>query len=532
MGVRQLQPHFSLAKITRKLAILCLAFWLLPAAAVAKPTTADQARRTVQHWLARDGRPLGARLGQAVAEVQAFQDERKKTDYYVVYLAPGGFVVVPGDDLVEPIIAFAPTGRYDPSPHNPLGAMVSRDVPQRVARARKTEAQAGIEKGPFRPYGTQEKAWKKWQSLASAEEQSPGLETGLPSVSDPRVDPLVGSRWSQETVEGLACYNYYTPPNDEGSADNYPCGCPATAMAQLMRYFSFPTVAVGTPSFTIKVNGEEREEALRGGNGSGGAYSWSDMVLIPDGSITPEQRQAIGALTHDAGTTLNTEYAAAGSGAHTEDIARALKNPFTYTNAIAGVASDTIPLTSLIPMINPNLDASLPVVLGVAKTGVEGGHVIVADGYGYNLATLYHHLNMGWAGTDDAWYNLPVIDLTPPEDYNLVGECVYNVYTSGTGEIISGRVVDAKGVPLIGVKVQATYSQGEFTAYTNSRGIYSLPKMPSAAAYTVRVNKPGYTFAPRVVTTGTSANGSGAPGNLWGINFAPVAPVGIYELLL
>ena len=45
----------------------------------------------------------------------------------MVYLAPSGFVVVPADDRADPVIAFAPAGRYDPSPKNPLGAMVSRD---------------------------------------------------------------------------------------------------------------------------------------------------------------------------------------------------------------------------------------------------------------------------------------------------------------------------------------------------------------------------------------------------------------------
>ena len=34
------------------------------------------------------------------------------------------------------------------------------------------------------------------------------------------------------------------------------------------------------------------------------------------------------------------------------------------------------------------------------------GHEVIVDGYGYNSATLYHHLNLGWTGMADAWYNL------------------------------------------------------------------------------------------------------------------------------
>ena len=40
---------------------------------------------------------------------------------------------MPGDDLVDPIIGFVPLGVYDPSPTKPLGALVSRDVPGRIA---------------------------------------------------------------------------------------------------------------------------------------------------------------------------------------------------------------------------------------------------------------------------------------------------------------------------------------------------------------------------------------------------------------
>ena len=59
----------------------------------------------------------------------------------MVYLNPAGFVIVSADDMVEPIIGFLPEGQYDPSPDNPLGAMVSQDLPGRVLAARQMEKQ-------------------------------------------------------------------------------------------------------------------------------------------------------------------------------------------------------------------------------------------------------------------------------------------------------------------------------------------------------------------------------------------------------
>ena len=90
----------------------------------------------VQGWLCADGRPLGAALGQAIANVETYRNAQGGTLYYVVNLRPSGFVIVPADDDVEPVIAFAASGRYDPSPENPLGALVNRDVPGRITAAR------------------------------------------------------------------------------------------------------------------------------------------------------------------------------------------------------------------------------------------------------------------------------------------------------------------------------------------------------------------------------------------------------------
>ncbi|MDD5641884.1 MAG: C10 family peptidase [Syntrophales bacterium] len=528
---------------TKVWAVLFLMIWLFPASVPAAPTTATQARRVVQGWLARDAKPLGTILGREVREVQSFPDEPQGITYFVVYLEPQGFVIVPGDDLVEPIIAFVPQGKYDSSLKNPLGAMVSRDVPQRLARVRQAEARAQVEKVPFQPTGSQEQALSKWQSLQSQGMESgllenQGQESGLPAVSDPRVDPLVATRWSQDRVAdsptGKACYNYYTPPYAAGSASNYPCGCVATAMSQLIRYHQFPLAGVGTAKFTIKVDGREKLEALRGGDGAGGAYNWDKMVAVPNASSTDDQLQAIGALAHDAGAAIKMEYTSSESSAYTSDVGPALINTFKYSSAIVAGAKDSIPIASLLAMINANLDATWPVELGVSKTGSEGGHDVLADGYGYNLSTLYHHLNMGWSGAYDAWYNLPNVDLPSPDNYDLVQDCVYNVYTSGSGEIISGRVT-AGGQPVSGAAVQATRNGGgTYAATTNARGIYALAKVPSASTYTIQVTKAGYGFRPRVVNTGTSTNLTSITGNLWGVNFTAVSKTlsGVLELLL
>ena len=167
-------------------------------------------------------------------------------------------------------------------------------------------------------------------------------------------------------------------------------------------------------------------------------------------------------------------------------------------------------------MMNPNLDAGYPVLLSIS--GAQGGHGVVCDGYGYNLSTLYHHLNLGWAGSSDAWYNLPNTSTT---DYNFdsVNGCAYNVWPAGGGEIISGRVTDAGGTAMAGAKVTAVCSLGTASAMTNAQGIYALAKIPSNTQYTLAASKAGHFFSRKIVSVGESADYSACE-NRWAVNFA------------
>lgn len=510
--------------------IYLLVVVLSASGAWAKPTTPEQAKSVVMNWLGLEALPMGAPLGNQFKEVKTFNYGGNPA-YYVVYLNPAGMVFVPADDLVEPIIGFLPEGVFDPSPANPLGALVSQDIPGRVLKAREVEAQSLEALGAKAPQAVAQRKWAWLENPASGTE---AMEAGLPSISDVRVASFVMSRWSQttwdNTLTGLACYNYYTPPNAAGDTSNYPCGCVATAMAQLMRYWQYPaSPVVGT--FSITVDGTPRSATIRGGNGSGGNYAWSSMVLDPlNSGVNLTQRQAIGALTFDAGISVEMDYEYGNSGAPLPLFA--LVDTFRYSNSKFGWDfNDNIPDALRNAMVNPNLHAKYPILFGIEATG--GGHAIVCDGYGYNAATMYHHLNMGWSGHEDAWYNLPNID-TSLANFNTISVCVYNVYTSGSGEIIAGRVTNSSGTtPISGASVSAT---GGYTATTDAKGIYALVKLPSYTTYTVNVTKPGYTFSPRTVSTGASEDMTFTTGNLWGIDFVGAGSKksieGVYQLLL
>ncbi len=500
---------------TFKVVLACLLLLVFSRGGFSEPVSVQQAENAVISWLKANPSPLQTAMGQKITQAQTFTNADGTTLYYVLSLAPDGFVIVAADDLVEPIVGFAPSGRFDPSPANPLGALVSRDLPGRIAGAK------GL--GATKAYGSFLTARTKWAQLESARQMDTGMDSGLPSVSDVRVAPLTHTTWSQSTVDdtmyGNACYNYYTPPYTTGNSQNYVCGCVATAMAQLMRFWQYPVNGVGTASFTIEVTDAPQSRSLLGGNGAGGSYDWADMVLTPNSSSTLVQRQAIGALCADAGVTVSMDYNiqnSGSSGAIMEYVQGALVQTFGYANAVCGDNNTANIGPGLIGMVNPNLDAGCPVLLGI--TDGSSGHAIVCDGYGYSSSTLYHHLNLGWSGSYTAWYNLPNIDAY--YSFNTVDACVYNVWIGGTGEIISGRITDGSGTPIAGVIVNATRTGGgTYTTTNNSNGIYALAKIPSSSTYTVSASKTGYVFANQIVTTGQSTDYSATSGNQWAVDF-------------
>lgn len=130
---------------------------------------------------------------------------------------------------------------------------------------------------------------------------------------------------------------------------------------------------------------------------------------------------------------------------------------------------------------------------------------------------------MGWSGYNNVWYNLPNIDSVIT--YYSINKCVYNIYPSGTGEIISGRVTDKQGNPVNEATVRATRrGGGEYIASTNANGIYALDKIPSSSTYIISVSKAGYAFVDQLASTGVSTDNSTTTGNKWGLNFTGGPP--------
>ena len=490
-----------------------VALLVLALQAQAARVSESEAAGAASVW-AGAGEALGVRLGTNVELVR----EHVVTNGYSFYTVKldGGTVIMTSDTGLEPVVAFSSSGDIDLSEGSPLLDLLRRDVAARAALAgmsarRSAAMSASSASTPVSSASSLWSALLRRRSVSVQSSPSPSLSTSesappLESISDVRVAPLVKSKWSQGNAQEQRCYNYYTP-------SNYVCGCTATAMSQIMRYYEWPLTEVVPRAYECVVGGTATNIITM----QGGIYDWANMTLVPaKESLAEVNCQAIGKLTSDAGIALKSSYSARGTNAYIKDVPAALRDAFGYPDAIcywnkSGWDSGTGGLHTRDlrkRLILANLDARQPVQLAIY--GYSAGHVnddnywaghsVVADGYGYQtvdgVETEFVHINMGWAGTDDVWYNIPEVDAANtgahPDDsgytFLFLGGAAFNISTNGTGlSILSGRLTDEFGEAVEGATVSLYGADDAKVAETVSdeNGIYFF-KLPGDAAYRVK----------------------------------------------
>jgi len=497
--------------------------------ASAESVTTDEAARAAANWLA-SGQAVGHAGTGGVAGVAAFDATGGEGRFYAVSItnaegAAAGYVITSADRKLNPVLAYSASGSFEATDDNPLWVMLGIDV----AGAAKALETAGAGSGGVRLMagaGTAQNAnERKWAALLG-ENAGGGARLGagrLSSVSDLRVGVLLETSWGQR-YHGE---NYYTP-------NGYVCGCVATAMAQIMRYWKYPTQSItlnkpydangnwvgvgkGTRSYQGEIDGESaRWDAVSGYKKTssddytawspafGGTYDWNNMPAA--GASSDIGKAAIGKLTRDCGISVHMDYASGGSGASNYLAAKRLTDQFGYANAVVYYHSGGCTLDEIKRAILPSLDMKSPCGVSVP------GHAIVADGYGYSGDTLYIHFNLGWSGTDNAWYAPP--DLTDADsDFSSINAIYYNVYPpsvcSEAGRtVVSGRILGTTGKPVAGavVTAQNTSSGVSYSAVaaTDAKGIYAL--LVPAGTYKVRASLDGNAVTANVtVESGSSA---------------------------
>ena len=447
--------------------------------------------------------------------------------YHVVQFGGGGYVIMSGDDRMEPVLAYCEKGEWgEPRADSPIAALLSADLANRVDAMPEASDVASGKSGGRRLLAAEAQSCEidqhaaRWRALEAKGRaisgarsvrlrstspsggSSPGAATGgLSSLADIRRRPFVTSEWGQGNAPGgflgfksYPCFNLYVP-------GEYPCGCAATAMAQTMRYWKWPTASVAKSQVICRLDGKKYYFEMKGGK-----YDWEEMPLSWMITTYEAERKAMGKLTYDCAVSVGTSFGSKGSSlSDIGRIADAFKSKFKYAHATYRGFSKNAAIA--------NMDASAPVVLTIyekAKNGSQDGHAVVLDGYGYDSSgALYFHMNPGWDGSYMLWYNAnPPVKLAG-STYVLFDKMVCNVFPKGkNGSLLTGRVTSASGGVSSGVFVSLYDAKGKFLSETksDSSGIYSF-RVAGNRSYSARARGGSKRSPMRKVTVAMAKSG-------------------------
>lgn len=214
------------------------------------------------------------------------------------------------------------------------------------------------------------------------------------------VGPLLGDiAWGQG-----APYDLYTQVID---GEQCPTGCTATATTQVMRYWKYPEVGMGSNSY------ENASETLTADFNH--PYNWELMLLnYREAESTEEQRQAVARLMSDVGIAFSMHYQPHESGA--EFNPRVMHENFGYDAGIRFISANYCSTEDWERLLRTEFDAGRPVICDGGSS--HGAHCFVCDGYD---AEGRFHYNFGWDGDGNGYFmsNATGYDLSPDFYYGI-----------------------------------------------------------------------------------------------------------------
>ena len=322
-----------------------------------------------------------------------------------IFNAESGFVVMAADDCVQPILGYSLTGRF-----------VAENMPDNVRswlQGYNDEIQFAIDGKMI----ANSEITKLWKELVEGQAKA-GKATAV-------VDPLVQTQWDQNGVYyysggQIHIFELYNNlcPYDYTAGERTVTGCVATAMAQIMKYWGYPSQGIGSHSYTPSTRPDLGVQSANFGETT---YQWADMPNKLSMTSNSTQINAVATLMYHCGVSVDMMYDISdngGSGAYAEDIPYALNHYFNY-KATANIKYKNSYSTNVwISMLKTELDAGRPLQYSGSGTG---GHAFICDGYDNSNN---FHFNWGWSGANDGYYALT--NLNPGSGGSGGGGYVFN----------------------------------------------------------------------------------------------------------
>ena len=296
-------------------------------------------------------------------KLEKIKDEMGEELIYVINFDEGGFVLMPADNRVQPILAFSDKNHFNTENHKEVnGLSLWIDVMiKEIKLVRKSKVEQNEE---------MKELWKKHITIFNLKDE--GDPPDDPCVqTTTTVGPLLTTIWRQGDGFNTYCPTEQDVEDDCGTCDcdfnttylggHARAGCLAVAMGQIMYYHEYPNT-----------------------------YSWN---LMPTGETGNSYAAD---LLSDIGVDLSMDYQCGGSYAPVSNAVSVFENDYNYSTS----ATFTNYGYSDFSDIKIEINADRPVLF--SGISVEGAHAWVCDGWREsiiclnNLGYVYQYLSMNW----------------------------------------------------------------------------------------------------------------------------------------
>ena len=319
---------------------------------------------------------------------------------YLFVADGGGWVIVAANDVARPILAYSTTTTLDPH-HLPVATRGFLDIYRQ-----ETACADGVRDA-------------EWDML---------LNGGMlkDTEEEESVGPLLTTTWYQ-----MSPYNQMCP-------SGCMTGCEATAMAQVLRYWSYPAFGEGSHSYN-DAGGHGVQSADFGGT----RYDWDNMPNRLTSGSSATEKQAVATLMYHCGVAVDMSYSPSLSGAVMTGIVPALTRYFRYSGRARYVAKGSMSNADWTDTLTRELRHHRPIIYG--GDGPAGGHVFVCDGFD---TRGYLHFNLGEDGDGDGYYQVGAITYGM-YSFNSANDCVmgiepeYGIYCN-EGQLDFGRAASSQ----------------------------------------------------------------------------------------
>ncbi len=362
---------------------------LLPIFLHAEPVTPEQARQAAVRF--------ANQMGYAVShsDVLDITGLLNIDHIYAFNFSVGkGFVVVAGDDRVQPILGYSFSNNFDTEVAGARALLESHSQAIGNAIYNNVEATGRIR--------------RQWEELLIESFDQPLYSTGN------AVGPLLTSNWGQTGYYSDSC------PYDTSANTHTRVGDEAIVLAQVLRYWQYPATGIGSHSYTDSTYGPLYA------NFGATTYQWDLMPDAIDWYTSWSQRNAIAQLLFHCGVATETQYGLNSSTSNfscadsnaTNCLQNALWRFWGYRSGMRLLCRDSMTATQWCDTLKYELDHARVVPYCGQNAGSASRQTFLIDGYD---AVERFHVNWGWEGYCNGFYVIGIFPFCNTHNVMLAG---------------------------------------------------------------------------------------------------------------